>query len=271
MSCSISELEEGAKEVRRHIIRMLAEAGSGHPGGSLSCSDIVTTLYFEIMRHRPNEPKWPDRDRFVLSKGHAVPTVYACLAMCGYFPVSELKTIRKINSRLQGHPDMNMTPGLEMSTGSLGMGLSVSVGMALAGKLDHAPYRVYVVLGDGEIQEGQNWEAAMSAAHYRLDNLCAFLDYNKLQIDGRVEDIMAIEPLIDKWKAFGWHTLEIDGHNIGQIIKAAEEAERIKGKPTMIIAHTIKGKGVSFMEGVVDFHGVAPTREEAEKALSELV
>ncbi|MEW5767254.1 MAG: transketolase [bacterium] len=270
MSCSISELEERAKEVRRHIVSMLAEAGSGHPGGSLSCADIVTTLYFEVMRHRPDDPKWPARDRFVLSKGHAVPTVYACLAMCGYFPVSELKTIRKINSRLQGHPDMMATPGVEMSTGSLGMGLSVSVGMALAGKIDHALYRVYVVLGDGEVQEGQVWEAAMSAAHYRLDNLCAFLDYNKLQIDGRVEDIMAIEPLIDKWKAFGWHTLEIDGHNIEQIIKAAEEAKKTKGKPTIIIAHTIKGKGVSFMEGVVGFHGVAPTREEAEKALSEL-
>ncbi|MDI6791895.1 MAG: transketolase [bacterium] len=270
MSLSISELEERANEVRQHIINMLAEAGSGHPGGSLSCADIVTTLYFNIMRHRPEEPKWPDRDRFVLSKGHAVPTVYACLAMSGYFPVSELKTIRKMGSRLQGHPDMNMTPGLEMSTGSLGMGLSVSVGMALAGKIDKLPYRVFVVLGDGEIQEGQNWEAAMSAAHYRLDNLCAFLDYNKLQIDGRVEDIMGIEPLIDKWKAFGWHTLEIDGHNIGQIIKAAEEAKETKGKPTMIIAHTIKGKGVSFMEGVVGFHGVAPSKEEAEKALAEL-
>lgn len=266
----IQELEAKAKEIRRWIIKMLTEAGSGHPGGSLSCADIITALYFNVMKHRPNEPKWEDRDRFVLSKGHSCPALYAALALAGYFPTDELMRLRKIDSFLQGHTDMLATPGIEMSTGSLGQGLSVAGGMALAGKLNKKNFRVYVVLGDGEIQEGQIWEAAMGCAHYKLDNICAFLDYNKLQIDGPVAEVMAIEPVVDKFKAFGWHTIEIDGHNMEQIIQAINEAKNTPGKPTMVIAHTIKGKGVSFMEGKVEYHGVAPTKEEEEKALLEL-
>ncbi|MEW6095563.1 MAG: transketolase [bacterium] len=267
---TIQELEGKAKEIRRWIIKMLTEAGSGHPGGSLSCTDIITALYFKIMNHRPNEPKWPERDRFVLSKGHSCPTLYAALALSGYFPTSELMQLRKLDSFLQGHTDMLATPGVEMSSGSLGQGLSVAGGMALAGKLSNKKFTVYVVLGDGEIQEGQIWEAAMACAHYKLDNLCAFLDYNKLQIDGLIAEVMSIEPVVDKFKAFGWHTIEIDGHNMKEIIQATNEAKNTKDKPTMVIAHTIKGKGVSFMEGKVGYHGVAPTKEEEEKALLEL-
>jgi len=267
---TISELEQKAKEIRRWVIKMLAEAGSGHPGGSLSCADIITAIYFKIMKHRPNDPKWPDRDRFVLSKGHACPTLYAALALSGYFPTSELMRLRKLDSFLQGHTDMLATPGVEMSTGSLGQGLSVAGGMALAGKLDNKNFTVYVVLGDGEIQEGQIWEAAMACAHYKLDNLCAFLDYNTLQIDGPVAEVMGIEPVVDKFKAFGWHTIEIDGHKMEEIIQATNEAKNTNGKPTMVVAHTIKGKGVSFMEGKVGYHGVAPTKEEKEKELLEL-
>lgn len=267
---SIEDLEGKAREIRRWIIRMLAEAGSGHPGGSLSCADIVTALYFEIMNHNPQDPKWPGRDRFILSKGHAVPAVYAALALTGYFPAEILLTLRKLDSFLQGHPDMLLTPGIEMSTGSLGQGCSVAVGISLAGKLDKRDYRVYTLLGDGEIQEGQIWEAAMAASHYKLDNLCAFLDFNRLQIDGRVEEVMNIEPVVDKWRAFGWKVFEIDGHKIDQIIEAERESRNVKDSPSIIIAHTIKGKGVSFMEGKAEWHGVAPTREEAEKALLEL-
>lgn len=264
------ELEAKAKEVRRWIIKMLAEAGSGHPGGSLSSADIITALYFKIMNHKPDDPKWPDRDRFVLSKGHCCPALYAVLSLSGYFPTSDLMRLRKIDSHLQGHTDMLSTPGVEISAGSLGQGLSVAGGMALAGKINHKDYRVYVVLGDGESQEGQVWEAAMACPHYKLDNLCAFLDHNKLQIDGPVAEIMNITPVADKFKAFGWHTIEIDGHDMKQIIQAVNEAKNTQGQPTMVIAHTIKGKGVSFMEGKVEWHGVAPTKEEAEKALLEL-
>lgn len=267
---SIKELEGKAKEIRRWIIKMLAEAGSGHPGGSLSCTDILTVLYFKIMNHHPNEPKWPDRDRFVLSKGHSCPALYAVLALSGYFPISELMRLRKIDSFLQGHTDMLSTPGVEMSSGSLGQGLSVAGGMALAGKISHKKFRVYVVLGDGETQEGQVWEAAMACAHYKLDNICAFLDFNKLQIDGPSTKVMGIEPIVDKFKAFGWHTIEIDGHNMREIIQAVNEAKNISDKPTMVIAHTIKGKGVSFMEGKVEWHGVAPTKDEAKRAILEL-
>ncbi|MFH1563053.1 MAG: transketolase [Nitrospirota bacterium] len=267
---TIQELEAKAKEVRRWIIKMLAEAGSGHPGGSLSSADIITALYFKIMNHKPDDPKWEDRDRFVLSKGHCCPALYTALALSGYFPTSELMRLRKIDSSLQGHTDMLSTPGVEISSGSLGQGLSVAGGMALAGKLNHKDYRVYVVFGDGESQEGQVWEAAMACPHYKLDNLCAFLDHNKLQIDGPVAEIMNIAPVVDKFKAFGWHTIEIDGHNMKQIIQATNEAKNTFGKPTMVIAHTIKGKGVSFMEGKVGWHGVAPTKEEAKKALLEL-
>ncbi|MDI6751488.1 MAG: transketolase [bacterium] len=265
----IANLKAKAKATRRLIIEMLAEAGSGHPGGSLSCVEIITCLYFHIMRHRPEEPDWPDRDRFILSKGHSCPTLYSALALSGYFDLSHLKTLRKLGSILQGHPDMLTTPGIEVSTGSLGQGFSIAGGMALSARIDKKPSRIYVLLGDGEMQEGQVWEAAMSAAHYRLSNLTAFLDYNRLQIDGRVEDIMAVEPVRLKWESFGWDVAEIDGHNILEIIDACEKAKS-SSKPSMIIANTIKGKGVSFMEGKVEWHGVAPTKEEAEKALLEI-
>ncbi|MEW6276044.1 MAG: transketolase [Bacillota bacterium] len=266
----IAWLENKAREIRAHIIKMTAAAGSGHPGGSLSAADIVTTLYFHLMRIDPQNPSWPDRDRFVLSKGHAAPLLYAVLAERGFFPVAELLTLRKLGSRLQGHPDMKSLPGVEMSTGSLGQGLSAGNGMALAAKLDGRDYRVFVLLGDGEIQEGMVWEAAMAAAHYRLDNVTAFLDHNGLQIDGPVAEVMSPEPVTDKWKAFGWDVQEIDGHDIAQIIKAVEAARRVRGKPQMIVAGTCKGKGVSFMENQVDWHGTAPKPEQAEKALTEL-
>ncbi|MCD6414491.1 MAG: transketolase [Candidatus Diapherotrites archaeon] len=265
----VKDLEKKARRLRKDIVEMTAEAGSGHPGGSLSAADIVAVLYFYQMRHKPENPEWPDRDKFVLSKGHAAPVLYAALAESGYFAVSELKSLRKLGSMLQGHPDRVKIPGVEISTGSLGQGLSASVGMALAAKLDKKDTRVYCLIGDGECEEGQIWEAAMSASHYNLDNLTAILDRNKLQIDGSTKEVMSIEPIADKWKAFGWHVTVIDGHDIRAIIKALN-AKTPKGKPYIIIANTTKGKGVSFMEGVVDFHGKAPTREEASKALEEL-
>ncbi|MEG6615140.1 transketolase [Peptococcaceae bacterium 1198_IL3148] len=266
----LQQLQSIAKVIRRDIVTMLGEAGSGHPGGSLSATDIVTALYFAVMRINPDEPKWADRDRFVLSKGHAAPVLYAALAERGYFEPAHLKTLRKLGSKLQGHPDMNKVPGVDMSTGSLGQGLSAANGMALAGKLDQKDYRVYVLLGDGEAQEGQVWEAAMLAGHYKLDNLTAFLDHNKMQIDGPIEDVMSPEPLADKWRSFGWHVIEIDGHNMEQILNAVAEAQQTKGKPTMILAQTVKGKGVSFMENQVGWHGKAPSAEQVEQALQEL-
>ena len=265
-----ARLQEKAKNIRRHIITMLAQAGSGHPGGSLSIADIVTALYFAVLKVDPANPQWEERDRFVLSKGHACPVLYGALAEAGFFPLEELKTLRKINSRLQGHPDMRKTPGVEMSTGSLGQGLAAANGMALAGKLDQRDYRVYVVLGDGEVNEGMVWEAAMAAAHYGLDNLTAFLDYNGLQIDGPVEEVMATAPLEEKWAAFGWHVLTIDGHDFGEILAAVEEAKKTKGQPTMIIAKTVKGRGVSFMENEVGWHGKAPDEKQTAQALAEL-
>jgi transketolase len=267
---SVPELEKMARQLRRHVITMIATAGSGHPGGSLSAADIVTALYFKVMRHDPENPRWPDRDRFILSKGHVAPILYAALAECGYFPVEELSTLRKLDSRLQGHTDRTLTPGVEMSAGSLGQGLSFGIGVALAGRLDKRGYQVYVLLGDGECEEGQVWEAAMFAPHHRVDNLTAIVDHNDLQLDGRVCDIMGIEPLADKWRAFNWHVLEIDGHDMSQILQALKEARKTKQRPTVIIAHTVKGKGVSFMENNVDFHGKAPTPQEAEIALKEL-
>lgn len=263
-------LEEKARTIRRHIIRMLAEAGSGHPGGSLSAADIITALYFRVLRLDPKNPGWPDRDRFVLSKGHAAPALYAALAERGFFPVEDLWGLRKINSHLQGHPDMRKTPGVEASTGSLGQGLAMANGMALAGKLDKRDYRVYALIGDGEMEEGEIWEAAMAAAHYRLDNLTVFLDYNGLQIDGPTSQVMSSEPVEDKWRAFRWNVLNIDGHDFDQILAAIELAKGHRGQPTIIIARTIKGKGVSFMENAVGWHGNAPTREQAEQALAEL-
>ena len=267
----ISFLKEKAKEIRRSIVSMIAEAKSGHPGGSLSATDILTALYFSEMNIDPNNPKMEGRDRFVLSKGHAAPAIYSTLAEKGYFSKDELLTLRKFGSRLQGHPDMKKLPGIEISTGSLGQGLSVANGMALNAKIYDEKYRTYIVLGDGEIQEGQIWEAAMTAAHYKLDNLCAFLDHNNLQIDGNVSEIMGIEPVNKKWEAFGWNVIEIDGHNFEEILSALDKAKEWKGKPTIIIAKTIKGKGVSFMENVCGFHGVAPTADELSRALAELV
>lgn len=266
----IRELEAKAKTIRKDIISMLAEAGSGHPGGSLSSVEIVTTLYFNVLRLRPEEPLWQDRDRFVLSKGHAAPLLYAALAERGFFPVDELLTLRKLGSRLQGHPAWGMLPGVEASTGSLGQGLSIGLGMALAGRLDQRDYRVYVLLGDGESQEGQVWEAAMAAAHYRAGNLTAILDYNGLQIDGPIEKVMSPLPLPDKWRAFGWEVREVDGHDFRDLLTAFDWVQRVNDKPSMIIAHTIKGKGVSFMEGMVDWHGKAPNQKLAGQALEEI-
>jgi transketolase len=266
----MNKLTEHAKELRREIIKMLTEAGSGHTGGSLSAADIVTALYFYKMRHRPEEPSWRERDRFILSKGHAAPVLYAALALTGYFDRELLKTLRKINSPLQGHPSSRSLKGVEVSTGSLGQGLSIANGIAMGLRLDSLNSRVYCLLGDGELQEGQVWEAAMTSAHYCLDNMCAIVDNNGLQIDGFCCDVMKIEPLTEKWKAFGWNVLDIDGHNMEQIAGALDEAEMMKGRPTVIVARTVKGKGVSFFEGRAEYHGMAPTREEQEKALKEL-
>ena len=269
-SDKLQQLQTQAKVIRRHIISMLGASGSGHPGGSLSAAEIVTALYFEVMKINPNEPKWSERDRFVLSKGHAAPVLYAALAEKGYFDVAWLMTLRKLGSKLQGHPDMQKLPGVEMSTGSLGQGLSVANGMALAGKIDHKDYQVYVLLGDGEIQEGQVWEATMAAAHYKLDNVTAFLDHNGLQIDGCTKEVMSPEPVAEKWRAFGWQVLEIDGHDLAQIVQAVDQAKQTSGKPTMIVAKTVKGQGVSYMQGQVGWHGKAPDAEQVEQALREL-
>lgn len=269
-SRDIEFLKEKARTVRIEILKMLTQAGSGHTGGSLSAADIVTALYFYKMRHRPDDPKWLERDRFILSKGHAAPLLYTVLSLTGYFDKSLLSTLRKTGSPLQGHPSSKMLQGVEVSTGSLGQGLSIANGMALGLRLDDSPARVYCLLGDGEIQEGQVWEAAMTAGHYALDNLCAIVDLNSLQIDGRCEDVMKIDPVAEKWKAFNWHIFEIDGHNMEEIITALDKAEKIKGKPSVILAKTIKGKGVSIFEGKVEYHGLAPTKEELEIALKEL-
>ena len=265
-----SEWKKTANFMRKNIVKMVAEAKSGHPGGSLSAADIMTVLYFGTMQVDPDNPQWPDRDRLVLCKGHAAPVLYAALSQKGFFPEAELMSLRKVNSRLQGHPDMRKTPGVDASTGSLGQGLSIACGMAMAGKLDKKDYRVFAILGDGELAEGQVWEAAMSASHYKLDNLTAILDYNGLQIDGCVKDIMCSVPVREKWEAFGWVVKEIDGHSFAEIESALQWADDIVGKPAMIIAHTVKGKGVSFMENEVDWHGKAPNAEQLEKALAEL-
>ncbi|RJP27987.1 MAG: transketolase [Candidatus Omnitrophota bacterium] len=262
-------LEKKAKKIRSLIIQMLDKAGSGHPGGSLSATDMITALFFSVMRHDPANPHSLNRDRFHISKGHCCPLLYAVLAECGYFSKDELWKLRKLGCLLQGHPDRR-TPGIDVASGSLGQGLSVGLGMSLALKMDKKDYRVYVLMGDGEIQEGNIWEAAMAAAHYKCDNLCGILDYNGYQIDGKTKDVMNLEPISDKWRAFGWHTVLIDGHNMKEIVAAYREAESMKGKPTIIIGKTIKGKGVSFMENVVDFHGRAPTKEETDRALKEI-
>jgi transketolase len=266
----IGELQSIAKKVRRHIVTMIGAAKSGHPGGSLSAVETLVTLYFDVLRHDPANPAWAERDRFILSKGHAAPVLYAVFAEAGYTPEESLNTLRRLGSIYQGHPDRRFIPALEASTGSLGVGLSLGLGMAEAARLDKSPTRVYVVLGDGEIQEGQVWEAAMYGSFHKVDNLVAIVDYNKIQLDGFVKDIMELEPLAEKWRGFGWHTIEVDGHDIGALQKAFAEAAATKGKPTVLIAHTIKGKGVSFMENNPKFHGVAPTAEEVEKALQEI-
>jgi len=266
----LKQFEKTATLIRKHIIDEVYHASSGHPGGSLSCTDILTVLYFHEMRVDTKNPNWPDRDRFVLSKGHCAPALYGTLAERGFFPVDELPKFRSIESYLQGHPSMKDVPGVDMSTGSLGQGISASVGMALAGKLDNKDYRVYSILGDGELQEGQVWEALMSAAHYKLDNLTAFLDHNGLQIDGKITDVMSPEPVVDKFKAFGWNVIIIDGHDYEQIINAIDTAKKTKGKPTMVVAETIKGKGVSFMENQAGWHGSAPNKEQRDQAIAEL-
>jgi len=270
MSRPLQELEAIARRIRREIIEMTGAAKSGHPGGSLSAVEILVELYFNRMRIDPHNPKWPDRDRFILSKGHAAPVLYAVMAEAGYTPVDQLNTLRKLGSIYQGHPDVRFIPSLEASTGSLGQGLSVAIGMGLAARLDGRQSRTYCMLGDGEIQEGQIWEAAMSGAFHKMDNVVAIVDYNGIQLDGFVKDIMEVAPLAEKWRAFGWHTLEIDGHSFPAIQGALNEAETTKGKPACIVAHTIKGKGVSFMENNPKFHGTAPSPEEVQTALKEL-
>jgi transketolase len=266
----LAALRDRATTLRKHIVEMLSAAGSGHPGGSLSAVEIITALYFGgFLRYDPKNPEWPERDRFVLSKGHGVPVQYAALAEAGFFPVSELNSLRKINSRLQGHPVLGTAPGIEASTGSLGQGLSIGLGMALGAKLDKAEWCVYVLLGDGECQEGQVWEAAMAAGHHAPDNLVAIVDNNKFQLDGATADIIDLEPFADKWRAFGWQVRSIDGHDIGEVVDGLEWASE-QNRPACVIAHTVKGKGVSFMEGENAYHGVAPTEDELARAVGEL-
>jgi transketolase len=267
---NVEELQAIARTTRRQIIEMITAAKSGHPGGSLSAVEILVTLFFDVMNHDPSNPKWPDRDHVILSKGHACPVLYSVMAQAGYTPVDELKNLRKLGSIYQGHPDIRFIPALEASTGSLGQGLSVGIGMALADRLDGHPSRTYVILGDGEVQEGQIWEAAMFAPFHKVDNLVCIVDYNKIQLDGFVKDIMDVEPLAEKWRAFNWHVIELDGHSIPALQKAFAEAAATKGKPTCIVANTIKGKGVSFMENNPKYHGVAPTEHEKELALQEI-
>jgi transketolase len=264
---TLIELQDMARKLRIAIVKTLHKSQSGHTGGSLSAIDLITALYFHKMRHKPADPSWEGRDRFVLSKGHAAPALYVALAEAGYFPVEDLMMLRRLGSHLQGHPDSKSTPGVEVPTGSLGQGLSMAAGMALGLKLDSRRNRVYALLGDGELQEGQVWEAAMSCAHYRLDNLCAMVDANGLQIDGEVAKVMNVAPIADKFRAFGWHTLEIDGHDMTTIVKALDSAETVTGKPTVIVAKTVKGKGVSFFENKASYHGVPPSDEELPRAL----
>jgi len=263
-------LKDRARRMRIDILKTLHGCGSGHTGGSLSATDIMAALYFYKMKYDPQQPDWKGRDYFILSKGHAAPVLYATLAHAGFIDIAELCTLRKLGSRLQGHPDSKYLPGVEISTGSLGQGLSVACGIALAHKLDKAPNRVYAVLGDGELQEGQIWEAAMTGAHYKLDNLCILVDNNGLQIDGPVAKVMGVEPITDKWRAFGWDVQDIDGHDMAQIVAALDKAETVKGKPTAIVCRTVKGKGSKVFEGKVEFHGTTPSKEELEIALKEL-
>lgn len=268
---SKEELEEIAKKVRLGIIDAVYYGKSGHPGGSLSIADILTVLYFDEMNIDNENPNWEDRDRLVLSKGHCSPALYSCLANRGYFPVEDLKTFRNINSYLQGHPDKNKVPGVDMTTGSLGQGLSSANGMAISAKLDKKDYRVYCILGDGEIEEGQVWEAAMTANKYKLDNLCVIIDNNNLQIDGTIDEVMSAKPIDDKFRSFGFEIIKIDGHNMEEIKSAFEVAKNVKEKPVCVIANTIKGKGVKFMENQVDWHGKAPNEEQYKEAVNDII
>lgn len=271
MEKSLASLEQITKTLRRDIVKMVTESASGHPGGSLSAVEIMTTLYFNEMNVDINNPKDPNRDRFVLSKGHAAPVLYAALAEKGFFNKEELMKLRKMGAMLQGHPNMTYIPGVDMSTGSLGQGISAAVGMALAGKLDENTYRVYTLLGDGELEEGQVWEAAMCAAHYKLDNLTAFVDFNGLQIDGDIEKVMNPNPIADKFIAFGWNVIFVqNGNDLTEIKNAIEEGKKVKDKPTMIVCKTVKGKGVSFMENQAGWHGSAPSKEQCDIALKEI-
>lgn len=264
------ELQRTANKLRLHVIEMTTAANSGHPGGSLSSADIMAALYFRVLKHDPKNPQWEDRDRFVLSKGHVAPVLYAALAEAGYFPVEDLITLRKLGSKLQGHPARGKVPGVEMSTGSLGQGLSMSCGIALAGKMDGKDYKTYCLLGDGELQSGQNWEAAMFASANNLSNLIAIVDRNHLQICGNTEEVLPIDPLPEKWLSFGWNVIESDGHDMNKVLAAFEDAKGFKDGPTVIIFDTIKGKGVSFMENNAGFHGKACNKEEYEQAVKEL-
>ncbi len=267
---SVAELEAIANRLRIHVIEMTTAAGSGHPGGSLSAADLMAVLFFRNMNHDPSNPQWEDRDRFVLSKGHVAPVLYAALAESGYFPVEDLLTLRKMGSRLQGHPVRGKVPGVEMSTGSLGQGLSMSCGIALAGKMDGKDYKTYCLLGDGELQSGQNWEAAMFAGQYQLGNLIAIVDRNHLQITGNTEDAVGLDPLPEKWRAFKWNVIVAKGHSIRQLMEALDKAAEAHSRPTVIIMNTIKGQGVSFMENNAGFHGKACNKEEFEQAMREL-
>jgi len=269
MRPDIKDLKRKAVDIRKDILRMLTEAGSGHTGGSLSIVEILISLYYYKLRHDPKNPDWPERDRFILSKGHACPALYAVLAGCGYFPKEELMTLRKFGSRLQGHPQKGL-PGVEISSGSLGQGLSIANGIALGARMDNLPARVYCLMGDGETNEGQIWEAAMTASHYKLDNVCGLIDLNGLQIDGACCDVKNMDPMNKKWEAFGWNVIDADGHDFAALMDALDRAEKVKGKPTVIICCTTKGKGVSFIENKVEWHGIAPKKEELERALREL-
>ncbi len=266
----VSSLTSKAAELRHTVVDMIYCAQSGHPGGSLSAADLIAALVFHKLRIDPAHPQWPERDRFILSKGHAAPMLYAALALRGFFPVEELKTLRQLDSRLQGHPDRLKTPGVDMTAGALGHGLAIGAGLALTARMDKQSYHTYVVLGDGELQAGVIWEGALFAAKYHLDNLTAIVDYNGVQLDGLVRDIMPLEPIVDKWRSFGWHVIELHGHNMRQIIDALDEADDIHGQPTVLIAHTTKGKGVSFMENQCAWHGRAPTLEQCQQAFCEL-
>ena len=266
---NIKELTEKAIKIRKDILMMLEKSGSGHTGGSLSLVEILVALYYYKMKHDPKNPGWQGRDRLLLSKGHGCPALYAVLADCGYFPREKLWGLRKLGSLLQGHPQRGLQ-GIEISSGSLGQGLSIANGMALANRMDKVNSKIYCIMGDGESNEGQIWEAAMTAGHYGLSNVCGIVDYNKLQIDGFCCDVKGLEPYAEKWKSFGWHTLEIDGHDLTALMNALDEADSVKGKPQVLIAHTVKGKGVSFIENRVEWHGIAPKKDELEKALKEL-